>query len=417
MLVNARALAILDLSMKSITLLNPHYDPEITTPAKRATETSRYLRSQGWQVTVFAPAPNYPLEKVYEGYGDRWIDVRDEQGIRVVRLRPWIAKKSNLIVRFMSEIYFSTMAFFWVLFHKTDVVYATCPYMLLGPISYLAAFLRRARFVWEIRDLTWRYIATTGKRTFGAEYVLKKLMLWTARRADALVTTTSGQREYFQTRHSAPAQSAVIPNGVSKELIEALATPETEIDAAEKPEDSEFRVVYVGLLGYPQGLSTIVEAAKLVPEATFHFVGDGAEREKLESIVESLQLSNVCFHGFVGFSTVVEHYKQADLLTASLRNKPVFEVTQPSKIWEYMTAGKAIVYSGAGEAANVIQSNEAGVVVPPEDSEALAEAIRSLQKNDQLRLTQGRNGRKFATENLAREQILPRLNELLLALP
>jgi colanic acid biosynthesis glycosyl transferase WcaI len=402
--------------MKSITLVVPHYQPESTAPARRATETSQYLCQRGWNVTVIAPAPNYPQGQVYEGYGTPWVDVREEAGIRVVRLRPWVVKKSNLAFRFLSEAYFSLFASCWVLFHKAKITFVSCPYMLLGPIVYFATLFRRTSFVWEIRDLTWRYVATTGKRTFGAERLLKSLMLWTARRSDALITTTEGQREYFRARNSAPSTTAVIPNGVSQELMDALDEGLAREQPTRALEALELNVTYIGLLGYPQGLSTVVHAAELVPDVSFHFVGDGADRANLERLVADLQLSNVRFHGFVGFSDVVEHYRNADLLVASLRSDPVFEVTQPSKIWEYMMAGRAIVYSGKGEAANVIQKCNAGIAVPPEDPERLADAIRKLRDNNDLRISLGRNGREFASENLCRDKVLPHLEDTLVGL-
>jgi glycosyltransferase involved in cell wall biosynthesis len=225
---------------------------------------------------------------------------------------------------------------------------------------------------------------------------------------DTLVTTTNGQLNYFIERKSVPEKTIVIPNGVSENLVKELTAVKTS-----NQNNSEFMVVYIGLIGFPQGLSTIVKAAKLLPEVTFYLVGDGAERSELERIAKNETINNIHFTGYVSLSEVIKYYKMADILVASLRKDPVFEITQPSKIWEYMTAGKAIVYSGAGEAANAIEKSQSGIVVPPEEPEAFAEAVRQLYQNTPLRLSFGENGRDHALKNLQREKILVQLDNLL----
>jgi glycosyltransferase involved in cell wall biosynthesis len=77
-----------------------------------------------------------------------------------------------------------------------------------------------------------------------------------------------------------------------------------------------------------------------------------------------------------------------------LRKVPLLATFIPSKMFEYLAAGKAVIGSVTGEAAQVLA--EAGAVaVPPEDSGSLAAAIAALAANPPLRAEIGRVGRAF----------------------
>jgi hypothetical protein len=84
----------------------------------------------------------------------------------------------------------------------------------------------------------------------------------------------------------------------------------------------------------------------------------------------------------------------ADICLVPLRRVPLFATFIPSKMFEYLAAGKAVVGSVTGEAAHILA--EAGaVVVPPEDSTSLAAAIAALAASPALRKTIGQEGRAF----------------------
>jgi hypothetical protein len=82
----------------------------------------------------------------------------------------------------------------------------------------------------------------------------------------------------------------------------------------------------------------------------------------------------------------------ADICLVPLRDVPLFATFIPSKMFEYLAAGKAVIGSVTGEAGQILR--EAGAqVVPPENSVALADAIRVLAISPQRRQAMGRAGR------------------------
>jgi colanic acid biosynthesis glycosyl transferase WcaI len=391
-----------------ITICTSLFPPESAAAAKRASALAGYLASHGWRVVVITHAPNYPQGVIHHGFGARAIDRRIEDGIEVVRMRPWIVDKRRLGKRTLSELWTAIRASGLTVGSRPDVILATSPSMFLGQAAWLCSRLLRVPFVWEVRDLTWRYARATGKATFGLDHALEAIMLWTARRASALVTTTRGQRDYFRERGGAPVRTLVAPNGISEEMF---ADYERAEPAAKPP--GEFRVVYAGLIGFPQGLDVMLGAAERCPAVTFHLVGDGGEAAQLRRKAEELRLSNMRFAGYVGMREVLAYYRSADVLFAQLRRDPIFAITQPSKIFEYMMAGKAIVYGGEGEAAEAVRASDAGLVVPPDDPEQLALAVERLRTEPLLAERLGDNGRRHARAHLRRETVLARVDDLL----
>ena len=76
----------------------------------------------------------------------------------------------------------------------------------------------------------------------------------------------------------------------------------------------------------------------------------------------------------------------------------------PSKMFEYLAAGKAVVVSVSGEAAQIV--HEAGpIVVPPQDYVALADAFRDLTADPESRLAAGRAGRCHVEQHYNRVEL------------
>ena len=393
-------------SQRTITILAQNYAPETNAAAHRMSALASRLAASGWLVHVVTQAPHHPQNRVREGYGATWRDRREESGITVTRYRPWIVPKEHFALRLLSEALFGLQAGLSVLASRTDMVLASTPYMVLGPLGLLAARVVGARFAWDVRDFTWEYVASTGRRTFGIDRVMARVMRWTARRADVLTTATEGQLPYFVDR---PERAAIITNGLTSAQLERLG----DVPSPHRDAGARARVVYAGLLGYPQGLLTLIETAALLPDVDVVFVGDGPTRRELEDAARHLQTDNVTFTGYVDAERLAELYGSADILVAHLRNDPAFTIAQPSKVWEYMATGRVVIYAGEGETTGLLRAHDIGLAVPPESPGALAEAVRSLLAHPARRDELARNGQRFVHEHRNRDTIVGRWEELL----
>lgn len=392
--------------MAAIALISPHYFPETNAAGKRLSATADYLQQQGWTVTVVTLLPHHPQNQIYDGFDVTTPYRQEEKGIRVIRLRPWLVPRDNLPLRLLSELLFGWQAFWHLLSHSYDVVLGSSPYMFLGPLGLLASRLKRTTFVWEVRDLTWLYPGAAGKKTYGLDKLLEKLMLFTAHKADGLVTVTEGLNSYFP-RH--PAHSVIVPNGIAEGLLKQLST------VARTPtfQGERVKVLYAGLLGYNHHLSILIKAAKRLPHIDFTLAGDGPERDALEAQAARCGLDNVTFLGHLDTQTLLSVYARHDLLVSHVRRAPLHRWAQPAKLWEYMATGRAVVHAGEGEATEILERHDIGVTVPPEDPEALAQAIQSLAADPEQAGRLSHRARRFVQERRCRTTLLKNLDTLL----
>lgn len=387
--------------IRTITIVASNFSPETNPAAKRYSAIAAAFTAAGWFVQVIAPLPHYPQMKIYEGYERLGNSLDKQLGISVHRINPVLLARRSLVARFLAEFVYSIRASYRLFRHPTEVVIAACPYMMIGPLVYVAAFGRKAFMVLDVRDLTWQYISAVSASSFQklAGRLLEKLMLFTARKANLLVAATEGQREYFA-RHGVK-RIALVPNGVTKAFLQELDEACRRVILSG---DGKVTVTYAGLLGMPQALKVLIEVARIMPDVQFRLVGDGVEKSLLEQ--SAIGLDNVHFTGYVNWDKLKSIYDDTDILVAHLRNDPAFDIAQPSKLWEYMASGRPVVYGGQGEAAKIIVNNGIGVAVPPESAVELSAAIRRLIDNPDEARKIGNAGKRFVSMHRERDTIL-----------
>ncbi|HHV42446.1 MAG TPA: glycosyltransferase family 4 protein, partial [Clostridiaceae bacterium] len=84
----------------------------------------------------------------------------------------------------------------------------------------------------------------------------------------------------------------------------------------------------------------------------------------------------------------------------TLRDNLLFKEVRPAKMMPALAAGLPIMYSGSGEGAEMVKEAGAGIVTPPEDEKALADAVMWLADHPKSAYEMGKQGRKFAEDYL-----------------
>jgi glycosyltransferase involved in cell wall biosynthesis len=155
-----------------------------------------------------------------------------------------------------------------------------------------------------------------------------------------------------------------------------------------------------------QGVETLVEASRIAgPDVVQTTIaGAGAELERVRGAVAEAGATNVVVLGLVRPDEVPPLYADADAAVVLLRDLPVFRGALPTKLCEAMAAGRPVLLSAEGESADAVRGAEAGIVVPPGDPAALADAIRRLHADRPLGATLGASGRVFAETTLGADR-------------
>jgi glycosyltransferase involved in cell wall biosynthesis len=96
-----------------------------------------------------------------------------------------------------------------------------------------------------------------------------------------------------------------------------------------------------------------------------------------------------------------------------LKRLDLFKSALPSKMFEAMATAKPIVAAVWGEAADLIDKAECGIVVAPEDAASLRGGVEKLAANPALAASLGENGRAYVVEHFDRNDIGQRFLALL----
>lgn len=369
----------------------------------RVRELARHWVSLGHSVTVLTAFPSHPTGRVYPGYRNRiWRPVGSEcqDGVRVVRT--WLIPRPNRRAweRMVSYASFAASASVTSLFTGGfDVVIATSPQLLVGLVGWWRTRLRRALFVFEVRDLWPESAVATELGSQGSPLVgaLGRLARFLYRRADHIVTVTDAMRAYLVENQGVGRDKIdVIGAGVDVDLFHPA-----EPDAAASSSwdvDGRFVVSYVGTHGASQGLEQVLDAAGSLsdraPEMVFLFAGEGAEKARLEALARERGLRNVRFIDQQPLHRVPSLLAASHIGLAILRDDQLFKTVIPTKIYEYMACAMPIVSNIPGETQRLLERVGAGVSVPPGDPHALAEAILALRDDPHGRTAMGQCGRR-----------------------
>ena len=172
--------------------------------------------------------------------------------------------------------------------------------------------------------------------------------------------------------------------------------------------------MFAGNVGKAQDVESVIEAASLtldVSDLKWHIVGDGADLERLKSLVKEKGLcERVIFHGRHPASEMPSFYSKADAMLVTLCASSLISETLPGKVQTYMAAGKAIIGAINGETRDVINEAGCGYCSASGDAEALAANVRLFcAEKDRARYSE--NAYKYYLEHFEKSRTLSSLEE------
>jgi glycosyltransferase involved in cell wall biosynthesis len=369
----------------NILFFTDNFPPEVNAAASRVFERACYWVKQGHQVTVITGAPNFPEGKVFPGYKNKWYQEETIQAIKVIRVKTFIAKNEGIILRALDFFSYMIMSALTAAFiKKPDIVVVTSPQFFAAIGAWFTAKCKRVPFVLELSDLWPESISIVGvmKKNIALRF-LEKIELFLYQKAAAIVTLTHAIRESLVKRNVPAGKIVTIINGV--DLSYYSPRPRVAHLADQFGLQNKFIIGYIGTHGLAQGLSNILEAAKLLkeyPDICFIFVGKGVLREALIEQAKREHIDNVLFLSPQPKENMPNIWSLCDIALVHLKNDPFFKGAIPSKIFEAMGMGLPLLLAAPeGEASMIIEGNKVGMVVPPEAPSKLAAAIVNYKNN------------------------------------
>ena len=361
------------------------WPPDVGGPASHAPELAEFLVERGHRVEAVITADAQPAA---ERYPVHWISRAQPAALRYGRGSALVSKLAA----------------------KADVVYATGMY-------------GRSR-VGTLAGRTPRVLKLTGDPAYerAARYGLTGVALDEFQRTSTVnVLWLKAMRDFVLAgadRYLCPSASlaeiAAHWRLVDPERIEVLPNP---VSISEPGDRDELRrrhgfdrptLVFAGRLAPVKALDVALEALTRVDGVSLVIAGDGPERARLEGLAAPLGLGErVRFLGPQPRAVALELFEAGDavLLSSTWENFP-------HAVVEGLAAGTPVIATGVGGVNEIVTDGVNGLLVPPGDPDALAEAIRGFFADDELR-TRLRAAARGSVDGYAPEQVYGRIEELL----
>jgi glycosyltransferase involved in cell wall biosynthesis len=372
--------------MKHVWILNHYAKHPDKAGGARHYQLARHLPACGWQATLIASSVDHPSGEQRLEEGEK-VRLETCGGVDFLWLRT-SSYRGNGGGRIKSMLEYA-----WQATQPLRLAGVAPPDLIIGssvhPLAALAGWrlARRYRvpFVFEVRDLWPQTLIDMGRLKDGSlmARAMRALETFLYRRASRVLTLLPRAADY------------IAPLGVPHERIEWLSNG---VDLAEfpdprppapRPPEMPLTLMYFGSHGEANGLADLIEAMAIVKQqrrgegipVQLRLIGDGPAKRDLiqQASRHGLDGRWVRFEPPVAKRDIPALAREADAFVITVRDLPRlyrFGISM-NKLFDYMAAARPVIIASAAINDPVAEA-DAGITVPPEDPQTLAEAIRRL---------------------------------------
>lgn len=377
------------------------------TTGTRSFEFARRWVKEGHRVTVVTSVAQLTPRDL-EPASMRLVNRFQVEGIDVVALKLRYHQRYGFLRRVWAFVGFMVLSTIVALrVPRVDVVYATSTPLTVGVPALAGWWLRRRRYVFEVRDV-WPAvpIAMGFIRNRLVIWMLRRLERAIYRRARAIVTLSPGMEQ--DVRRVAPPDTPIVT--ITNSSDTALFRPDVNGSMVRRQRGWGERVVCVhsGAMGISNGLDIVLRAAqRFEDDSDVHFllVGDGGEKDRLIRERDRLRLSNLEISDGVSKSELPAIIAAADICLMTVAPIKVLEHNSANKFFDYLSAGKPVLLNYEGWQKEVLDSVGAGLGSRMGDEEAFLTNLAKLRADKSLRESMGRSARTLAESRFSRDRL------------
>lgn len=284
-----------------------------------------------------------------------------------------------------------------------DLVFATSTPLTVGFVALYLKFRKKWKYVFEVRDLWPEFPIQIG-------VIRNKLLIALLRfferkiyqKAEFVIALSPGMEDGVKATGIPAEKVCVIPNMSKPDLFFPREKSEEMMEKYFSGA-SKFRIVHFGAMGVANGLEYIVEAAKVlqkqgIEDVEFVLLGYGSTEPELKQMCRDYDLKNVTFLGPHNLYATSEIVNCCDASITSFKNLPILYTNSPNKLFDSLSAGKPVIVNSAGWTKQLVEENDCGFYVDPENPGDLAEKIRRYKEDTLLLRRWGENARRLSEQ-------------------
>lgn len=404
---------MVSLTKKRIALISVHGDPSVEIGKEEAGGQNVYVRQvgeavakQGWQVDIFTRSSDRQQARI----------VQHSPNCRTIRL---VAGPQEFIPR--DELY-GYLPIFVQEFQKFQLE-SGFQYPLVHTNYWLSSWvgmeLKKTQPLQQVH--TYHSLAAVKYKSVSTIPMIAKTRLQVEKTlletADRVVATSPQEKEHMRSLVSSKGKIDIISCGTDIERFGSIARATARRQLGIAPETKV--VLYVGRFDRRKGIETLVRAVSrsAVPKADLKLIigggwrageSDGKERDRIGSIVEELGLSDITsFPGALSREILPAYYAAADVCVVPSHYEPFGLVAI-----EAMACGTPVIASDVGGLKYTVVPQETGLLAPPKNEAAFAEALDRLLLNSIWRQQLGHTGRRRVETYFSWDGIGSQLSQL-----
>ncbi len=393
-----------------LLVLNQYYWPGVEATAQLLTELCEAL-AEDMDVTV--------VTGVLHGHEDEPRRTL-RGGVKIIRVASTSFERSKLLARGANYASYLAAALVRSIRGKRpDVVLCMTDPPIVANIALLTARRFRAPLVVISQDV-FPEIAVQLKRLENPLMMslLRGLVGYYLRRADRIVAIGDTMRRRLEEKGARPDRLRVIPNWIDTTRLGPLdkANPW----ACNIGLDERFVVMHSGNVGHAQDLDSLVRAATFLrdlDDLQIMIIGTGARHAELVALAKLLDVDKVRFLYYQPRRVLPQSLSAADVHVVGLAPGLAGYVV-PSRLYGILAVGRPVIVAAdpESETAQIVESIDCGLLVPPGRPDLLARAIRDAHDGKYDLAAMGLRGREWVQREADRSVAVGRYRDLLFEL-
>jgi len=393
--------------MKKIVFITQYYPPDISPAGLRIQSFVNSLKNENVQIYVITSSPHY--RKVINEY--KLIEI--EEKILIFRLK--LMESKNNFRKIINEIIFMIKSFLYALrFNKIDLLIVSIPPIFTGLSGLILSKFKKAKFIVDVRDLWVDLVLELKQIKINLiKNILIKLEKLILNNADCIICTTNGFKDKINKKLYKKIEITTIMNGIDSFEFN------TDLNGVEIREKfgfnkDDFIITYIGNIGEPQGLITLLDCFIKMNKIKFLLIGNGGEKKSIIKEKLRKKIDNLVLLPTINREKLKYFYKISNALLVHLRKSEILNLTIPSKIFEYLINEIPILYGLDGEGKKILENLPGCIYFEQENCESLSNSIEYLlNKYEEIKKSCYKR-KELIYKNFSREKLAIKFKDLIL---
>jgi glycosyltransferase involved in cell wall biosynthesis len=391
-----------------ILFVTHYYEPSGGAAATRLSDLARRLCAHGHRVTVLTGMPHYPQGRIDEAYRGRMAHIEMRDGVQVIYTWLWATASPRISRKLVSQLSLMLSVLLrGIPLPRPDVTFIEAQPIFTGVAGRIISRLKGVPYVLNVSDL-WpdhllsvgalqaddtvykmaRSVVDSGYR--GAAAITALSPAWTEKITDYLNSPPDAEKVYTILRgvdveHFRPLPNEQVQpfretyNLADKKVISVIGTFATQYDFA--------------------SMLDVAERLQQRDDVRFMLIGTGSQQAYVQE--RSQELSNVRLIDWLPHDAMPLAWNASTVTMWAMRDEDLYRGTIPARFYEALSCGIPVVAAQGGACRQLLEESEAGLVVAPGDSAALADNVTRLLVDAPLHQQMRKNARQFALENFS----------------